>query len=227
MPRNSGARERDDPPGHAGSGDHAGVRRQHAAPPRGAGHGRRRRPDAPAADRERGLRDPQGGARRSPAARGRWHRQARSRPDRLLAQGRNRQDRDLDEPRHRVREAEKLRTLLLDLDLKFGDAAIMLGLEPDKTIYDLVVARANKTREAGRLHPAGTLRGSTSSPRRFGPRRRARHRGEGQPAARGRTRFVRHHRRRHVAVLPRPDARDAGPHSTSCSCSCGLGHSRP
>src|SRR3954467_5182687 len=32
------------------------------------------------------------------------------------------------------------RALLLDLDLQFGDAAIMLGLEPDKTIYDLVVA---------------------------------------------------------------------------------------
>jgi pilus assembly protein CpaE len=31
-------------------------------------------------------------------------------------------------------------TLLLDLDLQFGDAAIMLGLQPDKTIYDLVVA---------------------------------------------------------------------------------------
>ena len=35
---------------------------------------------------------------------------------------------------------EDRRTLLLDLDLQFGDAAIMLGLEPDKTIYDLVVA---------------------------------------------------------------------------------------
>src|SRR5918999_1399007 len=35
---------------------------------------------------------------------------------------------------------EKQRTLLLDLDLQFGDAAIMLGLEPDKTISDLVVA---------------------------------------------------------------------------------------
>jgi pilus assembly protein CpaE len=34
----------------------------------------------------------------------------------------------------------KERTLLLDLDLQFGDAAIMMGLEPDKTIYDLVVA---------------------------------------------------------------------------------------
>jgi pilus assembly protein CpaE len=35
---------------------------------------------------------------------------------------------------------DKKRTLLLDLDLQFGDAAIMLGLEPDKTVYDLVVA---------------------------------------------------------------------------------------
>jgi pilus assembly protein CpaE len=32
------------------------------------------------------------------------------------------------------------RTLLLDLDLQFGDAAIMLGIEPDKTIQDLVTA---------------------------------------------------------------------------------------
>ena len=37
-------------------------------------------------------------------------------------------------------KAEGRRTLLLDLDLQFGDAAIMLGLEPTKTIYDLVVA---------------------------------------------------------------------------------------
>jgi pilus assembly protein CpaE len=35
---------------------------------------------------------------------------------------------------------ENKRTLLLDLDLQFGDAAIMLGIEPEKTIYDLVVA---------------------------------------------------------------------------------------
>src|SRR5919202_346989 len=35
---------------------------------------------------------------------------------------------------------ESKQTLLLDLDLQFGDAAIMLGIEPEKTIYDLVVA---------------------------------------------------------------------------------------
>src|SRR6476660_814810 len=33
------------------------------------------------------------------------------------------------------------RTLLLDLDLQFGAAAIMMGIEPEKTIYDLVMAR--------------------------------------------------------------------------------------
>jgi pilus assembly protein CpaE len=32
------------------------------------------------------------------------------------------------------------RTLLIDLDLQFGDAAIVMGIEPEKTIYDLVVA---------------------------------------------------------------------------------------
>jgi pilus assembly protein CpaE len=35
---------------------------------------------------------------------------------------------------------EGLRTLLLDLDLQFGDAAIMLGIEPEKTLHDLVTA---------------------------------------------------------------------------------------
>lgn len=40
----------------------------------------------------------------------------------------------------RLAKHEGKRTLLLDLDLQFGDAAIMLGLEPLKTVYDLVVA---------------------------------------------------------------------------------------
>ena len=40
----------------------------------------------------------------------------------------------------RLAKHEGKKTLLLDLDLQFGDAAIMLGLEPIKTIYDLVVA---------------------------------------------------------------------------------------
>jgi pilus assembly protein CpaE len=53
----------------------------------------------------------------------------------------------------------KERTLLLDLDLQFGDAAIMLGIEPEKTIYDLVVAPGELDTEklAGYTtpHPSG------------------------------------------------------------------------
>ena len=37
-------------------------------------------------------------------------------------------------------KAEGRRTLLLDLDLQFGDASIMLGIEPEKTIFDFVTA---------------------------------------------------------------------------------------
>jgi pilus assembly protein CpaE len=54
---------------------------------------------------------------------------------------------------------EKKRALLLDLDLQFGDAAIMLGLEPEKTIYDFVVAPgeldAEKLSGYVTKHPAG------------------------------------------------------------------------
>ena len=104
-------------------------------------------------------------------------------------------------------------TLLLDLDLQFGDAAIMLGLEPEKTIYDLVVAPGELDSEklaglhdapyVGARHPAGAAAPGG---------RRARHRGQARPPARGRAGVVRRHRRRHLAVLPRADARDARPH---------------
>ena len=54
---------------------------------------------------------------------------------------------------------EGRRTLLLDLDLQFGDAAIVLGIEPEKTIYDLVVAPGELDSEkvAGYVtkHPCG------------------------------------------------------------------------
>jgi pilus assembly protein CpaE len=40
-----------------------------------------------------------------------------------------------------VARSHQRKTLLLDLDLQFGDAAIMMGIEPEKTIYDLVMAR--------------------------------------------------------------------------------------
>jgi pilus assembly protein CpaE len=54
---------------------------------------------------------------------------------------------------------EGRKTLLLDLDLQFGDAAIMMGVEPEKTIYDLVVAPGELDSEklAGYItkHPSG------------------------------------------------------------------------
>jgi pilus assembly protein CpaE len=54
---------------------------------------------------------------------------------------------------------EGRKTLLVDLDLQFGDAAIMLGLEPAKTIFDLVVAPGELDSEklAGYVtrHPCG------------------------------------------------------------------------
>jgi pilus assembly protein CpaE len=39
-----------------------------------------------------------------------------------------------------IAKHDGLRTLLLDLDLQFGDAAIMLGVEPEQTLHDLVTA---------------------------------------------------------------------------------------
>ncbi|MHB8642637.1 MAG: AAA family ATPase [Gaiellaceae bacterium] len=54
---------------------------------------------------------------------------------------------------------EGRRTLLLDLDLQFGDASIVLGIEPEKTIYDLVTAPGELDPEklAGYVskHPSG------------------------------------------------------------------------
>jgi pilus assembly protein CpaE len=47
-----------------------------------------------------------------------------------------------------------LRVLLVDLDLQFGDAAIMLGLDPERTMFDLVQA-------GGHLDP-GKLTGYTT-----------------------------------------------------------------
>ncbi|HSC92615.1 MAG TPA: AAA family ATPase [Gaiellaceae bacterium] len=51
------------------------------------------------------------------------------------------------------------RALLLDLDLQFGDAAIMLGLEPEKTIHDFVTApgELDQDKLAGYItrHPCG------------------------------------------------------------------------
>ena len=61
------------------------------------------------------------------------------------------------------------KTLLLDLDLQFGDAAI-IGLEPEKTIQDLVTAPGELDPEKLAGYISGTPRASTSCRRRSGPR---------------------------------------------------------
>jgi len=52
-----------------------------------------------------------------------------------------------------------LKTLLVDLDLQFGDAALTLGLEPSKTIYDLTALpgaiEPDKLRGYTTPHPSG------------------------------------------------------------------------
>lgn len=52
-----------------------------------------------------------------------------------------------------------LRTLLVDLDLQFGDAAIMLGLEPERTMYEL--ASAPGELDADKLRGYVTAHGPT------------------------------------------------------------------
>ena len=69
---------------------------------------------------------------------------------------------------------QQRKTLLLDLDLQFGDAAIMMGIEPEKTIYDLVMARRELDSDAlAGYVTAHSVRASTCCPRRFGRRMRS------------------------------------------------------
>jgi pilus assembly protein CpaE len=79
--------------------------------------------------------------------------------DRVLAQGRTGKTVTATNLASTFAKYEGKNTLLLDLDLQFGDAAIMLGLEPEKTIYDLVVAPGELDSEklAGYTtrHPSG------------------------------------------------------------------------
>ena len=84
----------------------------------------------------------------------------RARSDRVLAQGRRRQD-ACSRPRSPPRSpaAPAAACCCVDLDLQFGDAAIMMGVEPEKTIYDLVMTTGELDPEklAGYVisHPSG------------------------------------------------------------------------
>src|SRR5215831_6471458 len=207
----SGQRAGGDPRAHAGAGHPARLERLALAARGRAGARHRRCPAPAAADRQRRLRDPQGRPRRQAAHRA----AAAARPPRdgVLAQGRDRQDRDRDEPRRLARQA-------------LGQAGAAARPRPavrgrgdharDRAGQDDLRPRHGsgraRLREAGRLHDAPRVR-PRRPPGAAAPRgRRARDRGQTGPAAGGRARVVRRDRRRHLAVLPRPDARDPGPH---------------
>src|SRR5262249_13250457 len=58
-----------------------------------------------------------------------------------------------------IARRKKGKVLLLDLDLQFGDAAIMLGITPERTLHDLVNAPGDldteKLRGFATRHPSG------------------------------------------------------------------------
>ena len=111
--------------------------------------------------------------RRGPGGSPRQCRRRRGDHD-LLAEGRDRQDRARDEPLCVPRGASRSkRVLLIDLDLQFGDAAIMLGLEAERTLHELVQDPGDL--DPGKLARAtrrATARVSTCSRPRRSPSRR-------------------------------------------------------
>jgi hypothetical protein len=100
----------------------------------------------------------------------------------------------------------KQRTLLIDLDLQFGDIGIMMGIDPTQTIVDLVTTPASSTPTSWAATSSGTSRAWTSSRRRCARGRRARDRGSHRPADRRGQGRVRHRRARHAAALRRDHA---------------------
>ena len=209
----AGERARRDPRAHAGADRDLLASNGASGPARGGARARRRRrPAAAAADRQRRLRDPQGRPRRQAADRAR---QAPARPDRhrVLAQGRNGQDRHGHEPRHLAREA-------------LGQAGAPARPRPpvrrrrdharDRAGEDDLRPRRRPGRarlgEARRLHHASRVRARRPAGATAPRGRRARDGGEAGPAAGGGAGVVRRDRRRHLAVLPRADAGDARPH---------------
>ena len=142
------------------------------APARGGARGRRgRRPPAPAADRERRLRDPQGDAHAGRRA------QARRRPRRgrivtvFSPEGRDGQDRDGDEPRRLAREAARQAHAPArprpPVRRRRDHARSRAGEDDPRPRHRAGRARL---REARRLHHRGTRPGSTSCRRRCAPR---------------------------------------------------------
>ena len=206
-----GGRGRRDPRADALADHHRRLEHGDRAARGGArGRGRRRARPA-AADRERRVRHPQVGACEAPALDGRALAAGPGR-DRVLAEGRHGQDRHRLEPGCRAREAgsqdaaARPRPAVRRRRDRDGHRAREDDLRPRRR------AGRARHREARRLHDQAPVR-ARHPPRAAAPRGRgARDRVEDHPAARGRARVLRRDRRRHLAVLPRPDARDARPH---------------
>src|SRR4051812_8919138 len=109
------------------------------------------------------------------------------------------------------------RALLLDLDLQFGDAAIMLGIEPEKTIFDLVTAPGELDSEKLAGYITAHTSGLDILPAPLRPE-------DAELVTEAKlarllevARVVRRDRRRHLPVLPRADAGDARPHGRAAA----------
>ena len=110
------------------------------------------------------------------------------------------------------------RALLIDLDLQFGDVAIVMGIEPEKTVYDLVRRPASSTRRSSRATCSRTPRASTSCRRRCARGRRARRQDRIARLLEVAKESVRRDRRRHAVVLPgRRRSRRSTARISSCS----------
>ena len=138
-----------------------------AARRRARRRGRRRRPAAAAADRERRLRAAQGGARGPPARHRRRARPPRAHRHGLLAEGRDGQDGDRDEPRRVLREEREeahaparprppVRGRLDHARARAGEDDLRLRRRPGRA----------RLREARGLRDPSTRAGSTSCRRR-------------------------------------------------------------
>ncbi len=131
---------------------------------------------------------------------------------RVLAEGRNRQDLRRDQPRRDAREEGGSARCSSTSTCSSATRRSCSGSSPRRRSTTWSSPRASSTRRSSPATSPRTRAASTSCRRRSGPRTPSSSSRASSPAARGRTRVVRHDHRRHVAVLPRADARDARPH---------------
>ena len=161
-----------DPPPDAGADHPAGHRRRCGDRRGGSRSRRRRRPARAAAHRVDRVRRAQGGPGGTPPPnRGRRGDGCRTGGDRLLAEGGTGKTVLATNIAAYLATRTRKRVLLIDLDLQFGDAAIMLGLDPERTMFDLVQAGGISIPASSRDTRPGIRPVSTSSWRPCCPNR--------------------------------------------------------